>query len=123
MRALANVPCAGSACHGGMVPSATRAPTARAHGRTSLYVISDIGAISPGRWQLVQLANRIGATSLLYVGVCCADAVETADKAAAQTSAGTTRRVIKTSPKECPNTLPHGRARSTRPLHSFDGWR
>jgi hypothetical protein len=32
-----------------MIPAATRAAIDRAHGRASAYVISDIGAISPGR--------------------------------------------------------------------------
>jgi hypothetical protein len=41
---------------------------ALAHGRTSLKVISDIGAISPGRWQLTQFLYRMAATSLLKVG-------------------------------------------------------
>src|SRR5216683_2491718 len=37
-------------------------------GRASLKVRSDIGAISPGRWHVVQFLYRIGATSLLNVG-------------------------------------------------------
>src|SRR5262245_10860002 len=34
--------------------------------------MSDIGAISPARWQVMQLAYRIGATSLLNVGAAAA---------------------------------------------------
>ena len=36
--------------------------------------------MSPERWQLVQFANRMDATSFVYVGAvvcCCADAVDT----------------------------------------------
>ena len=33
---------------------------------------NDIGPISPGRWQLTQLALRIGATSLWNVGAFAA---------------------------------------------------
>src|SRR5688572_8390514 len=65
-----------------MAPSATLAAIDRAQGRASLYVNSDIGATSPGRWHEVQLAKKIGATSLLKVGTgpraaaVCADADE-----------------------------------------------
>src|SRR5262245_5677870 len=38
-----------SMSHGGMVWSATRVRIARAHGRTSWYVTSDMGAIESGR--------------------------------------------------------------------------
>ena len=47
-----------------------RQQIALAHGRTSSYVRSDIGAIPPGRWQLWQERWRTGATSL--VNVTCA---------------------------------------------------
>jgi hypothetical protein len=36
-------------CHGGISRAATRDLIDRAQGRASWYVISDIGAISPGR--------------------------------------------------------------------------
>src|SRR5262245_53417865 len=39
-----------------------------AHGRTSSYDISVIGATSPGRWHITHLLKTIGATSLLKVG-------------------------------------------------------
>ena len=39
-----------------------------AQGRASSYVRSDIGAISPGRWQPAQFLKMMGATSLLNVG-------------------------------------------------------
>src|SRR4029077_6327670 len=67
-RSFRNSPCVGSACHGGIAPLATCVPIDFAHGRASLNVSSDIGAISPGRWQLVQFLYRIGATSLVNVG-------------------------------------------------------
>src|SRR3712207_6803078 len=44
-----NFPCAGSADHGGISRFTTRCLIARAHGRTSSYVISDIGADIAGR--------------------------------------------------------------------------
>src|SRR4029079_19229919 len=68
VRWLRTWPCAGSACHGGIVPSATRLAIALAHGRASLNDTSAIGPISPARWQLVQFRYRIGATSLVKVG-------------------------------------------------------
>jgi hypothetical protein len=40
-----------------------------AHGRTSSYVRSDIGAMAPGRWQSWQDRWRMGAMSLVNVGV------------------------------------------------------
>src|SRR2546425_2013565 len=40
---------------------------ARAHGRASLYVSKDIGAISPGWWQLMHERYKIGATSFVKV--------------------------------------------------------
>jgi hypothetical protein len=49
LRSLRKLPCGASACHGGIVPSLTSSLIDLAHGRTSSYVISDIGAISPGR--------------------------------------------------------------------------
>src|SRR4051812_29579121 len=67
-RSFANVPGAASAYHGGMLRSATRRLIACAHGRASAYVRSDIGAISPARWQLTQFAYKIGATSCAKVG-------------------------------------------------------
>ena len=44
-----------STYHGGMTPACGPIPVrcliARAHGRTSAYVTSDIGATPSGRWQ------------------------------------------------------------------------
>ena len=60
---LANSPWRGSACHGGITRSATAFRIARAHGRAASYVVSDIGAISPGWWHETQLALKMGATS------------------------------------------------------------
>src|SRR5262245_26620825 len=70
LRSLRNAPCARSACHGGITRDATFSLIAPAHGRTSLNEVSDMGATSPGRWQLAHLVKTIGATSLLNVGVC-----------------------------------------------------
>src|SRR5437879_7503122 len=46
-RSLRYSPCAGSACHGGIVPLLTRVAMDLAHGRASAYLSSDIGPISP----------------------------------------------------------------------------
>src|SRR3954467_14007499 len=59
-RSFRNSPCFGSACHGGIDPLPTCVAIDFAHGRASLYVRSDIGAISPGRWQFVQFLKKIG---------------------------------------------------------------
>ena len=62
------MPCAGSACHGGIARVLTFCLIALAHGRASAKESSDIGATSPGRWQLAHFVNMIGATSLVKVG-------------------------------------------------------
>jgi hypothetical protein len=98
------VPYFGSACHGGIVPSATLLAIALAHGRESLNVSSDIGAMSPGRWQLVQFAKKIGAMFLLNVGAAvCADACGATYKALNAMSAGTTSLFIKESSATMPD--------------------
>src|ERR1700736_4611814 len=66
-RSLENLPKCGSAYHGGMRLRITASRIAAAQGRASLYVSSDIGAASPGRWQPWQFFWSIGATSLLNV--------------------------------------------------------
>src|SRR6185503_15466684 len=87
-RSFRNSPCAGSACHGGMVPFMTRVAIDFAHGRASLYVISAIGPISPARWQFAQFLYRMGATSLLNVGAAAgACAPMGADEAMAASTA------------------------------------
>src|SRR6185503_8859238 len=58
-RSLANTPNSGSANHGGISFAVVLVLIARAHGRASSYDISDIGATSPGRWQLWQFFWRI----------------------------------------------------------------
>src|SRR5215470_9451066 len=63
-----NLPTAGSAPHGGISRATTFCLTARAHGRASSYVISDIGAMPVGRWHSAQFLYRIGATSFVNVG-------------------------------------------------------
>ena len=54
---------------GGILPTApvwpVRCLMLRAQGRTSSYVISDIGAMDSGRWQCWQLRCRIGAMSFV----------------------------------------------------------
>src|SRR6185503_2905562 len=66
--------CAGSAPHGGISRERTFSRMTLAHGRTSSYEVSVIGATSPLRWQLAQLLNTIGATSLAKVGTVPAGA-------------------------------------------------
>ena len=60
-----------STYHGGITPAFGPIPVrcliARAHGRASSYVDSDIGATPSARWQFSQLRCRIGATSLVKV--------------------------------------------------------
>src|SRR6201996_1788504 len=73
------VPCAGSAPHGGIARDTTLVLMARAHGRASSNVVSDIGANIVGRWHSTQLLLKIGATSLLNVGVGLASAARAAD--------------------------------------------
>ena len=46
------MPTCGSRNHGGISCAAVFVLIDRAHGRTSSYVRSDIGAIWPGRWQI-----------------------------------------------------------------------
>src|SRR5215470_16289034 len=53
--------------HGGISRLATFCLIARAQGRASSYVSSDIGAIAPGRWQVWQERCRMGATSFVNV--------------------------------------------------------
>src|SRR5688572_31456833 len=60
--------CVMSAPQGGISRATTFALIALAHGRASSYESSDIGATSPGRWQLAHLAYMIGAISLANVG-------------------------------------------------------
>jgi hypothetical protein len=50
-RSFANFPTCGSAGQGGIRRTITASRIAFAHGRVSLYVMKDIGATSPGRWQ------------------------------------------------------------------------
>src|SRR5437762_3807403 len=68
LTSFAYLPTAGSAPHGGIWRDWTFSLIARAHGRASSYVSSDIGAIAAGRWHSTQFLYRIGATSLLNVG-------------------------------------------------------
>ncbi len=65
---------AGSAPHGGISRVRTFSRITFAHGRTSSYDVKVIGATSPCRWQLAQLLNTIGATSLAKVGTLPAGA-------------------------------------------------
>src|SRR6185436_1290866 len=86
-RSLRNWPWEGSACHGGIVPLLTWVAIDFAHGRASLNVSSDIGAISPGRWQLVQFLKKIGATSLEKVAPVAGAVVACAPSCAEATAA------------------------------------
>src|SRR6476469_7341867 len=58
-----------SMCQGGICRAPTRAAIDLAHGRASSYVISDIGAMLSGRWHDSHCCWKIGATSLVNVGV------------------------------------------------------
>src|SRR6478735_966121 len=58
-----------SICHGGMLRASTRDLIERTHGRTSEKVFRDIGAIESGRWQASHFSWKIGAMSLLNVGL------------------------------------------------------
>src|SRR5262245_7102408 len=53
---LANIPKPRAACHTGIRRVSACSLIARAHGRTSSYVTSGIGADPPGPWQFVQCA-------------------------------------------------------------------
>src|SRR5262249_20296216 len=57
----------GSANQGGIARPMTSSRIDLLQGRTSLYEVSDIGAASPGRWQLAHLLKTMGATSLVKV--------------------------------------------------------
>src|SRR5579862_2978825 len=57
-----------SICHGGITRVMTFSRIERAHGRASLYVSSDMGAMEPGRWQFWHAFWKIGAMSLEKVG-------------------------------------------------------
>src|SRR5262245_58364870 len=54
--------------HGGISRVVTFCLIVRAQGRTSSNVMSDIGAIDPGRWHFWHVRWRIGATSFENVG-------------------------------------------------------
>src|SRR5437667_8061683 len=71
-RSLRKVPYLRSARHGGISPFRIFSLMARAHGRTSLYDMSAIGAIWLGRWQITQLLNKMDTTSLVSVLVAAA---------------------------------------------------
>src|SRR6266849_2882435 len=68
-RSFENFPYFGSGDHGGILPASTAARIAFAHGRVSSKVRSDMGAISPGRWQPWQRFCKIGSMSLWNVRV------------------------------------------------------
>src|SRR5271170_5085639 len=71
-RSFEKIPRGWVACHGGIWPSATFSLMDFAQGRVCSYVSSDMGAISPGRWQVAQFLYRIGATSEENVGIVSA---------------------------------------------------
>src|SRR5260370_20479637 len=80
-----------SMCQGGIWWVLTRSLMDLTHGRTSSYVMSDMGAIDPTRWQSWHFAWRIGATSFANVtrfdeGVDCAIS-EAPDMTSAATAA------------------------------------
>src|SRR6266516_3667497 len=61
------MPMVRSMCHGGICRDPTRAAIDFAHGRTSSYVASDIGAMLSGRWHDSHLSRKIGAMSFVKV--------------------------------------------------------
>src|SRR5260221_3338069 len=63
-----------SMCHGGIWRPPTRCAIDFTHGRASSYVCSDMGAMLAGRWQASHFAWKIGAMSLVNVGVFAASA-------------------------------------------------
>src|ERR1700682_1868504 len=96
-RSLAKWPYCGSANQGGIFWLTTATFIAFAQGRASLYVSSDIGATSPGRWQPWQFFCKIGSTSRLNVTE--AGALEAAAAAIAMTEpARDTRSVLTLRP-------------------------
>src|SRR5215831_6953075 len=87
---LTNSPYCGSAPQGGIMRSVTAFLIDRAHGRAASYVVSDIGAISPGRWHDTQFLLRIGATSFVNVTDARAAAGACAPGIACQDNSATT---------------------------------
>ena len=65
-------------CHGGIWRDSTRSLMARAHGRASLKVRSDIGAIDPGWWHAWHFASKIAVTPEQWTGAIRAARVESA---------------------------------------------
>src|SRR6266852_1457913 len=63
------MPTVRSICHGGIWRSLTRALIDLAHGRASAKVMSDMGASESGRWHASHFSWKIGAMSLVNVGV------------------------------------------------------
>jgi hypothetical protein len=98
---FANWPYFASAYHGGMVRESTAFRIARAQGRGDSNVVSDIGAISPGRWHETQRALKIGATFMLNVTCAvravCACASGHQDTASAPAATTTCARVMRIS--------------------------
>src|SRR5687768_15368490 len=78
-----------SMCQGGIWRATTRFLIERAHGRASSKLTSDIGAIESGRWQDSHFSRKIGATSLVKVGLaaCSAAAVNGSAKTAPRVNA------------------------------------
>src|SRR5712691_7700691 len=67
-----------SICHGGIWRSLTRALIDLAHGRASAKVMSDMGASESGRWHASHFSWKIGAMSLVNVGIFGASAAAAA---------------------------------------------
>src|SRR5262245_1269619 len=92
------IPIVRSMWNGGISRAATLVFIVFAHGRASSYVMSDIGAISPGRWQVTHERCRIGATSFVNVTVCaCAVAVVNARAGIAPKNA----QILKLNEPDC----------------------
>ena len=86
--------------HGGIVRSVTRFLIERAHGRASSYDVSDIGANIVARWQSMHDLYKIGATSLVNVGVpLAAGCGPVAAAPAARTLTAATATILNTRAK------------------------
>src|SRR5215510_6971886 len=86
-----------STYHGGMSPPSTLRLIERIHGRTSLYVASDIGAMPSVRWQISHFSWKMGAMSLAKVTAAdpvCARAGEAASVASSATEDAATSGLI-----------------------------
>src|SRR3954447_15956995 len=98
-----------SMCQGGIWRAPTRDAIDFAHGRASSYEINDIGAMLSGRWHDSHFAWKIGAMSLVNVGVLALSA--------ATAGSADTRRALTASAVVARNIT--GSFRACRPIRSI----